>query len=186
MKLLLVDDEPYTREGILSIIAFDKLGIDKVFSAEDGLSGLAMAKEYQPDIILTDVRMPHLDGISMSYQIREFLPGCCIIFMSGFAEKDYLKSAIKLSAINYIEKPFSPEELETTLQLAVSKCNQEKEQLHSSTQLSHTLNLSLPAIRNRIALTVLRPVHDHARAELSTYLQLIYPSFHAGGRCGAD
>lgn len=182
MKLLLVDDEPYTREGILSIIAFDKLGIDKVFSAEDGLSGLAMAKEYQPDIILTDVRMPHLDGISMSYQIREFLPGCCIIFMSGFAEKDYLKSAIKLSAINYIEKPFSPEELETTLQLAVSKCNQEKEQLHSSTQLSHTLNLSLPAIRNRIALTVLRPVHDHARAELSTYLQLIYPSFHAGGR----
>ena len=99
MKLLLVDDEPYTREGILSIIAFDKLGIDEVFSAEDGLSGLAMAKEYQPDIILTDVRMPHLDGISMSYQIREFLPGCCIIFMSGFAEKDYLKSAIKLSAI---------------------------------------------------------------------------------------
>ena len=108
MKLLLVDDEPYTREGILSIIAFDKLGIDEVFSAEDGLSGLAMAKEYQPDIILTDVRMPHLDGISMSYQIREFLPGCCIIFMSGFAEKDYLKSAIKLSAINYIEKPFRP------------------------------------------------------------------------------
>ena len=53
MKLLLVDDEPYTREGILSIIAFDKLGIDEVFSAEDGLSGLAMAKEYQPDIILT-------------------------------------------------------------------------------------------------------------------------------------
>ena len=131
MKLLLVDDEPYTREGILSIIAFDKLGIDEVFSAEDGLSGLAMAKEYQPDIILTDVRMPHLDGISMSYQIREFLPGCCIIFMSGFAEKDYLKSAIKLSAINYIEKPFSPEELETTLQLAVTKCNQEKEQLHA-------------------------------------------------------
>lgn len=87
MKLLLVDDEPYTREGILSIIAFDKLGIDEIFSAEDGLSGLAMAKEYQPDIILTDVRMPHLDGISMSYQIREFLPGCCIIFMSGFAEK---------------------------------------------------------------------------------------------------
>ena len=182
MKLLLVDDEPYTREGILSIIAFDKLEIDEVFSAEDGLSGLAMAKEYQPDIILTDVRMPHLDGISMSYQIREFLPCCCIIFMSGFAEKDYLKSAIKLSAINYIEKPFSPEELETTLQLAVTKCNQEKEQLHSSTQLSHTLNLSLPAIRNRIALTVLRPVHDHARAELSTYLQLVYPSFHAGGR----
>ena len=53
MKLLLVDDEPYTREGILSIIAFDKLEIDEVFSAEDGLSGLAMAKEYQPDIILT-------------------------------------------------------------------------------------------------------------------------------------
>ena len=49
MKLLLVDDEPYTREGILSIIAFDKLGIDEVFSAEDGLSGLAMAKGYYPD-----------------------------------------------------------------------------------------------------------------------------------------
>ena len=45
MKLLLVDDEPYTREGILSIIAFDKLGIDEVFSAEDGLSGLAILSD---------------------------------------------------------------------------------------------------------------------------------------------
>ena len=176
MKLLLVDDEPYTREGILSVIPFTKIGIDEIISAEDGLSGLAMAKEYLPDIVLTDVRMPHMDGISMSYKIRELLPSCCIIFMSGFAEKDYLKSAIKLSAINYIEKPFSPEELENTLVLAVDKCREQQSQLH------HTLNQSLPSIRNRIALSVLRPLHGSALEDLSANLQLAYPSFQASGR----
>lgn len=49
-----------------------------------------------------------MDGVDMSFRIREKLPECSIIFMSGYADKEYLKSAIRLSAVNYIEKPFHP------------------------------------------------------------------------------
>lgn len=183
MTLLLVDDEKYTCDGILSVISNiqNELGLTELYSAADGVQGLSLAEKYKPDIILTDIRMPRMDGIAMSHKIREFLPSCCIIFMSGYAEKEYLKSAIKLSAVNYIEKPFPPEELENTLFLAVSRCRQQKEQLHSSTQLHHTLNLSIPALKNKIALSVLRPLNSDSLEELQEYLQLVYPAFEGQG-----
>lgn len=175
MKLLLVDDEKHTRDGILNIIHWEQLGINEVFSAEDGIQGLETAKSALPDIILTDVRMPRMDGIAMSENIREFLPSCCIIFMSGYAEKEYLKSAIRLSAINYIEKPFSPGELESTLSLAIEKCRLQKKQ-------SHSLSLGVPALKNQITLELLRPVHPHALQGLSDSIRLVYPNFSEYGR----
>lgn len=115
MKLLLVDDERFTREGIYSLTPWKELGIDEVITAEDGEDGLEKALLFAPEIILTDVKMPRMDGVDMSFKIREKFPDCSIIFMSGYADKEYLKSAIRLSAVNYIEKPFQPEELHSTL-----------------------------------------------------------------------
>ena len=175
MKLLLVDDEKHTRDGILNIIHWGQLGITEVFPAEDGIQGLKIAKNTLPDIILTDVRMPRMDGITMSESIREFLPSCCIIFMSGYAEKEYLKSAIRLSAINYIEKPFSPKELESTLLLAIEKCELQQKQ-------SHSLSLGVPALKHQITLDLLRPVHPNVIQALSDSIHLVYPSFVEEGR----
>lgn len=73
-----------------------------------------------------------MDGVDMSFRIREKLPECSIIFMSGYADKEYLKSAIRLSAVNYIEKPFHPDELNSTLQIAVRKSNDQAASLHSA------------------------------------------------------
>lgn len=107
MKLLLVDDERFTREGIYSLTPWKELGIDEVITAEDGEDGLEKALLFAPEIILTDVKMPRMDGVDMSFKIREKFPDCSIIFMSGYADKEYLKSAIRLSAVNYIENLFS-------------------------------------------------------------------------------
>lgn len=179
MKLLLVDDEQFTREGILSITPWQGLGIAEVVTAADGEEGLEKALTFSPDIILTDVRMPRMDGVSMSFQIREQLPDCLIIFMSGYADKEYLKSAIRLSAINYIEKPFQPSELQATLRVAVEKYRTQTALQDSASEIAHKLSLSLPAIKNKIAALLQKPVP--ADSELDEYLQIAYPEFEKSG-----
>ena len=61
IKLLLVDDEENTREGIYSVIPWNALGVDQVMTADNGINGVEVAKEFWPDILLTDVRMPRMD-----------------------------------------------------------------------------------------------------------------------------
>ena len=111
MKLLIVDDEELTRTGVISAIDWKALGISEIFQADDGIHGLESARLYHPEIILCDVRMPRMDGIAMLEQIVRFLPDTVVIFMSGYSDKEYLKAAIKLKAVNYIEKPINPAEV---------------------------------------------------------------------------
>lgn len=111
MKLLIVDDEKLTREGLVASIHWKSLGISQVFQADDGLNGLAVAKKEHPEIILCDVRMPRMDGIQMAERIEAFSPDTVIIFMSGYSDKEYLKAAIKLKAVSYVEKPLNPHEI---------------------------------------------------------------------------
>lgn len=179
LRLILVEDEPFARNGILSMVPWKELGIDDVIIAEDGDIGYEKSKDSAPDIILTDVKMPRMNGVEMAFKIRALFPDCCIIFMSGYADKEYLKSAIQLSAVNYIEKPFSPDELISTLRIAVDKCLTAKALLNSAHALTHKLNLSLPVIKNKIALTLLKPVSDENK--LKEYLRIIWPDFDVSG-----
>ena len=98
---------------------------------------------------------------------------------SGYADKEYLKSAIRLSAVNYIEKPFHPDELNSTLQIAVRKSNDQAASLHSASELTHKLNLSLPAIKNKIAAALLHPLSS--QNELDEYIRIAYPGFQKEG-----
>lgn len=111
MKLLIVDDEELTRTGVISSVDWASIGIDEIFQADDGLNGLELARRKKPEIILCDVRMPHMDGISMLERLETLLPDSVPIFMSGYSDKEYLKAAIKLKAVNYIEKPLDSNEI---------------------------------------------------------------------------
>ena len=92
MKLLIVDDEELTRTGLISSIDWDSLGITEILQADDGVNGLEMARLYKPEIILCDVRMPRMTGIAMLERLEKFLPDSIPIFMSGYSDKEYLKS----------------------------------------------------------------------------------------------
>jgi len=120
MNLLIVDDEELTREGLLGSIDWSALGISNIYQADDGINGLSLARKFKPQIILSDVRMPRMDGIEMAAKIREDFPDCHIIFMSGYSDKEYLKAAIRLKAISYVEKPILPREVEDAVREAIS------------------------------------------------------------------
>lgn len=126
MKLLIVDDEKLTREGLSNSIIWKGLGINHIYEADDGLNGLYLVKKHKPDIILTDIRMPRVNGIELAEKVREILDNCSIIFMSGYSDKQYLKAAIKLNAINYIEKPINHNEVKEAIIKAIKNVNQNK------------------------------------------------------------
>ena len=115
MKLLIVDDEKLTREGLMHNIDWKSLGIDAVALADDGLHGYETAQAFAPDILLSDVRMPRMNGIEMAEKLQALNPALSIIFMSGYSDKEYLKAAIKLKAVSYVEKPIDLEELSETV-----------------------------------------------------------------------
>lgn len=127
MKLLIVDDEALTRYGLVNALPWEEYGFTEVLQADDGVHGLELALKHQPDIVICDVRMPRMDGIKMSNRIKEKYPDTLIIFMSGYSDKEYLKAAIKLQAINYLEKPLIIEEIQQTVIKAVQTIHKIKQ-----------------------------------------------------------
>lgn len=153
LKLLIVDDEINTRRGIIGRLPLNEMGFDEICEADDGINGVRAVSSFAPDIILTDVRMPRMNGVEMVYKIRELYPTCIVIFMSGYSDKEYLKSAIDLKAISYIEKPINMNELKSALQASIALYLEE-------TDKKKLLSASLSLIRNELALQLINRTLD--------------------------
>lgn len=147
MKLLIVDDEELTRTGVIASIDWKSLGIEEVLQADDGVHGFETARMHKPEIILCDVRMPRMDGITMLARLESILPDTVAIFMSGYSDKEYLKAAIKLKAVNYIEKPLDPEEIKEAIieakKLYIQKLHSHKGETLQSMETASRLALQL-------------------------------------------
>ncbi|MCI1966759.1 MAG: response regulator [Oscillospiraceae bacterium] len=121
MKLLIVDDEELTRNGLARALNWSAFGIAEPVQASDGTEGLTVALQEKPDIVLCDVRMPKMSGIEMLKKIEACQPDVAAIFMSGYSDKEYLKAAIQLKAVRYIEKPIESRELAAAVKNAVDQ-----------------------------------------------------------------
>ena len=101
-KILIADDEDYTREGLIDAVDWDKFGIDEIMQAVNGAEAARIAQWFQPDIVISDIRMPQMDGIELAERLLRINPDRRVIFISGYMEIEYLKSAIQLAAVDYI------------------------------------------------------------------------------------
>ncbi len=178
MKLLIVEDESLTRDGLCKAIPYASLGIDEILLAEDGKQGLAVALRERPDILLTDVRMPQIRGDRMASDIRKEIPDISIIFISGFSDKEYLKSAVKVGAIDYVEKPIDPQELSAVLRQAVDYQRQRARELADNSETQRKLTLSLPALRRQLAI---RLIHQEAQPALQEAIRIAAPGWDGAG-----
>lgn len=122
-RVVIIDDEPWTRDVIKSLGQWDALGLEVVGEASDGEYGLALIGQLKPEIILTDVRMPHLDGIALLEQLRSEGNPAKVIIISGYDDFTYTRSAFKLNANDYLLKPVKPEELNEQLRRCVEELN---------------------------------------------------------------
>lgn len=104
-RLVVIDDEYIVVRGIEAIIKREKLNCEIVGAAYNGLEALQLLEETKPDIVITDIRIPKLDGLSLIEEAKEFLPNTYFIVISGFKEFEYAKRALSMGVKSYIEKP---------------------------------------------------------------------------------
>lgn len=155
MNLLVVDDEEITREGIFQTLPWSELGIHHIQQSDDGINALRIAQKFKPDIILTDVRMPRMDGIQLAYKLKELYPHCAIIFMSGYSDKEYLKAAIKLEAVDYVDKPIIISELKSAIEKAIARLRSAKILEHTKHEAEAYIKVGIPLLRSKLAISLL-------------------------------
>ena len=115
-KVIIIDDEQWTREVIKSLGQWEDLGLEVVGEASDGESGLELIRQLSPDIILTDVRMPLLNGIDLVALLKQERGNVFVIIISGYDDYEYVRSALKLGVTDYLLKPVKMSELNNQLQ----------------------------------------------------------------------
>ncbi len=119
MKLLIVDDEPIIRRGIVKLIDFEALGIDEVLEAANGEQAYALFEEKRPEIILADINMPKMNGLEFATKVKALGKETKIALITGYDYFDYAQKAIKLGVDDYILKPVSKEDIRQLLRKLV-------------------------------------------------------------------
>lgn len=173
-KLLIADDEPLIRQGISSL-DWEKIGITVCAVANNGKEAIDLASLHVPDLILTDIRMPIVDGLKMAEQILTQNRNCKIIFLSGYKDFAYAKRALQMGAFDYILKPTSPEEILETckraaLQLEQEKRNHQLQSVHSEVfdKLAENLPKEEPDKEGKINVReIIRFIEQHYMENLS-------------------
>ena len=155
-SIMIVEDEYLVRQGISSLVDFKKFNMQVIGEAENGLEAWEKIQAECPDIILTDINMPQMNGIKLAQLAREQYPQLHIIFLKGYDDFDYALSAVKLGADDYLLKPFSREDVEAMLIKVKEKLDKEKkqQQVHELVEKAEFSDLE-QAIHDRLADTEL-------------------------------
>jgi len=110
IRVLLVDDEPLVRSGLRAILASDD-DVDVVAEADDGVAAAAAVEAHHPDVVLMDVRMPRLDGITATARILQQHPGVRVLVVTTFSADDYVLDALRAGAAGFLLKRAEPERI---------------------------------------------------------------------------
>lgn len=129
IKVFLVEDEVVMRNGIKKNIPWEKEGFEFVGEASDGELAYPMIKNKKPDILITDIRMPFMDGLELSRLVKQEMPQTKIIILSGYSEFDYAKTAINIGVTEYLLKPISSAKLLESVKRVGDMIEQEREQI---------------------------------------------------------
>lgn len=155
LKVFVVDDEIWVCELIKKSIKWAELDLEVIGEANDGITAYNMIVEQHPDIVITDIRMPGLDGISLIKKLRESDINCNFIIISGYQNFEYAQNALKLGVEDYILKPVDEEELTDTLIRLRKHFLSSKEQVQKEENLKKLLTNSIEKLKEQFLLKLL-------------------------------
>ena len=113
--VLVVDDEQEQRLALIERVDWESAGFEVVGEAENGVEALDVLESLEPDLILTDIKMPMISGLELAARVREIRPATQVVILSGYDSFEYAQTAIKYNIISYILKPISPDEMSEEL-----------------------------------------------------------------------
>ncbi len=179
IRLAVFDDEFVVVEGVKAILKKMNLNYEVVGVAYDGISALDVIKQVQPDVIMTDIRMPGMDGLQMIKRAKKIVPDAVFIVISGFQEFEYARTALDLGVVGYIDKPITKDKINSILTKVENQIQEEKntaeknaEELEELHQLTEELTKS---IQNNQAkdiaenMSKILGILKHLYPELETY-----------------
>ncbi|WP_187274467.1 response regulator [Paenibacillus sp. N3.4] len=149
-KMLVVDDEVWVRERLIHTIDWQLLGITIVDEAGCGYEALEKSKEHNPDIILTDIRMPNMGGLELIQSLKDHQIRAKVIIISGYSDFDYAKKAIALGAFDYVLKPVEDQDLLCIVERCLTQIHAEKLQVALIQKADTQVNKRLPLLKEML------------------------------------
>jgi two-component system response regulator YesN len=146
-SVILVDDEEDVIRTIIHKIDWDSLGFEMRGYAMNGFEAMDLADEVQPDVVMTDIQMPYMDGLELTKKLKEKYPAVKIIVFSGFDKFDYAKEAIRLEVEEYILKPIDAGELSSVFERIKVNLDKERDARQNADRLEHYFSASLPILQ---------------------------------------
>lgn len=115
-KVFLVDDEPLVTEVLESLVDWNSYGMGICGSANDGISARKDILEKRPDLVITDIRMPGMNGLDLIESVQKELPDTLFVIISGYNDFNYIRAALRLNVVDYLDKPVTVEKIQSMLQ----------------------------------------------------------------------
>ncbi len=148
-KIMLVDDESEVREAIRESIDWPRHGYEFVGGYANGAEALEAILDHRPDLVLSDICMPHMDGIEMTKQVAQAAPDTKVVILTGHDEFDYAQQALRLKVHDFVIKPITPRELRALLDKIKIELDREAEERDNMARLREQLQESLPLLKER-------------------------------------
>ena len=146
-RVLLVDDEEEIREGMARRVPWEELGYQIVGTAENGMDALEIVEKELPDVIITDIQMPYMDGLHLIEKAVDIVPNAKFIVFSGYDRFEYAQRAVTLQVAEYLLKPFSLDQFKDSLLKIKNKMDEEREKNRNLEQLNDRFKENLPVLR---------------------------------------
>ena len=153
--VLLVDDEEEVIQVIMRKINWEGLGFSVIGYANNGVKALEMVEEFQPDVVMTDIKMPYMDGMELAGHIKADYPATKLLLFTGFDEFEYAKEAVHLEVEEYILKPVNSVELTNVFTQLKIKLDQEIGEKRNAESLKKYYMDSLPLLQANFYATLL-------------------------------
>ncbi len=154
-KVILVDDEEEVREAIRKRINWEEIGFTVVGTAENGEEALELAETCEPDVVMTDIQMPFMDGITLLKKLKEKIPDLRSVIFSGYDDFEYAKEAIRLESEEYILKPVDAEELRSIFMRIKDRLDEQIKQRRNVEQLSKYYEEIRPMMKEQLIIGLL-------------------------------
>ncbi|MGN0391651.1 MAG: response regulator [Bariatricus sp.] len=156
IKVFLVEDEMVIRNGIVKSINWEKEGYRLVGEASDGELAYPMILKEKPDILLTDIKMPFMDGLELSRLVKQELPDTKILIFSGYDEFEYAKEAIRIGVTEYLLKPVSSAQLLEVMRRISKQIEQDREEREMLRQYQEDMKENVERERQNFFSHVIR------------------------------
>ncbi|MFS0839762.1 response regulator transcription factor [Paenibacillus sp. 1P03SA] len=168
-KLMIVEDEPLIRTGLKHYFAWQELGFETILEAENGKEGFHMALGEKPDMIITDIRMPEMDGLQMIEELRPMLPDTVFIILTGYNDFAYAQRAIRLGGVHaFLLKPLEYDESLSTLMQCLDTLKQKKLAQSRHNLLEREAGETMKLKRSQLVKLLLEE-HEPGEVPLSSY-----------------